>query len=145
MSTWTYMNIKGQSFIDLGPRSLRFNIFKLLFLRNPEVKFHVEPPWYGRTKVRSNGPGHMTNIWPPCPYIVKALKKSSVEPKGRWPCKLVCSNGYSSTTKLFKLWPWFDRDLFYGKVKFGPLCFFVLENGKTMDFSETIEVYQIRG
>ena len=25
----------SRSFFDLGPRSLRFNIFKLLFLRNP--------------------------------------------------------------------------------------------------------------
>ena len=33
-----YMNLyeyqRSRSFIDLGPRSLRFNIFKLLFLRN---------------------------------------------------------------------------------------------------------------
>ena len=34
-------------------------------------------------------------------------------------------------------------DLFYGKVKFGPLCF-VWENGKIMDFSETIVVYDIK-
>ena len=24
---------------------------------------------------------------------------------------------------LFKQWPWVDLDVFYGKVKFGPLCF----------------------
>ena len=33
-----YMNLheykRSRSFVDLGPRSLRFNIFKLLFLRN---------------------------------------------------------------------------------------------------------------
>ena len=23
---------------------------------------------------------------------------------------------------LFKSWPWVELDLFYGKVKFGPLC-----------------------
>ena len=27
-----------------------------------EVKFHVEPPWDGGTKVCSNGPVHMTNM-----------------------------------------------------------------------------------
>ena len=24
---------------------------------------------------------------------------------------------------IFKVWRWVDLDLFYGKVKFGPLCF----------------------
>ena len=36
-----------------------------------------------------------------------------------------------------------DLDLFYGKVKFGPLCF-VWENGKTMEFSETIVVCNVQ-
>ena len=27
-----------------------------------EAKFHVEPPWYGGTKVCSNGPGHMISL-----------------------------------------------------------------------------------
>ena len=27
-----------------------------------EAKFHVKPPWDGRTKVCSNGPGHMTKM-----------------------------------------------------------------------------------
>ena len=36
--------------------------------------------------------------------------------------------------------PW----LFYGKVKFGPLCFCVGKKGKTMDFSETIIVYDLK-
>ena len=26
------------------------------------AKFHVEPPWEGRTKVYINGPGHMTEM-----------------------------------------------------------------------------------
>ena len=41
---------RWRSFIDLGPRSPRFNILKLLFLRNGyvyEAKFHVEPPLDG--------------------------------------------------------------------------------------------------
>ena len=54
----------------------------------------------------------------------KNLKKSSsLEPKGRWPRNLVCGIGCSSTTKFVQWWPWVDLDLFYGKVKFGPLCF----------------------
>ena len=27
-----------------------------------EAKLHVEPPWYGVTKICSNGPGHMTKM-----------------------------------------------------------------------------------
>ena len=45
-----YDNPRSVSFIDLCPRSLRFNILKLLFLRNArpiEVKFRMEPPWDG--------------------------------------------------------------------------------------------------
>ena len=83
--------------------------------------------------------------WPPCPYMVKTLKKtSSLEPKGRWPSKLVCSIGFSSTTK-------FDQKMSLGWLT----CFmprsnlfpyaFVWEKGKTMDFfSETVVVYYIK-
>ena len=49
---YEYMNLYeyqgSRSFIDLSPRSLRFNIFKLLFsetVRPIEAKFHMEPPW----------------------------------------------------------------------------------------------------
>ena len=35
-----------------------------------EAKFHMEPPWNGRTKVCSNGPGHMTKM-AAIPYMVK--------------------------------------------------------------------------
>ena len=27
-----------------------------------EAKFHMEPPWDRRTKVYSNGPGHVTKV-----------------------------------------------------------------------------------
>ena len=43
---------------------------------------------------------------------------------------------------LLKKWPWVDLDLFYRKVKFGPLCFCM--GKKVMDFSETIVVYDIK-
>ena len=44
---------------------------------------------------------------------------------------------------LFKWWPWVDLDVFYGKVKFGPICF-IWEKGKTMDYSEIIVVYDLK-
>ena len=38
------------------------------------------------------------------------FKNSSLEYKGRWPCNLVCSIAYSSTTKFVQMmsqgWPW---------------------------------------
>ena len=41
---------RSRSFIDLGPRSLRFtfsNFFSLETAWPIEAKFHVEPPWDG--------------------------------------------------------------------------------------------------
>ena len=63
---------RSRSFTDLGPRSLRINIFKLLFLETARpigAKFHVDPPWDGGTKVCSNDSGHMTKMtaMPICP------------------------------------------------------------------------------
>ena len=55
----------SRSFIDLGARLLRFNILKLLILRNPspaEALFHVKPLWDGGMKMYSNSPGQLTNL-----------------------------------------------------------------------------------
>ena len=77
---------RSRSFIDHGPRSLRFtfsNFFSLETARSIEAKFHVEPPLDGGVKVCSNGPGHMTNI-AAMPIYGKNLKKSSsLEPNSR--------------------------------------------------------------
>ena len=53
------------------------------------------------------------------------------------------ASGVQLLPSLFKWWPWVDLDLFYGKVKFGPLRF-CMDKGKTMDFSETIVVYVVK-
>ena len=68
---------RSRSFIDLGPRSLRFNIFIFFFLETAwpiEAKFYVEPPWDGGTKVWSNGLYHMTKL-AAMPIYDKNLKK----------------------------------------------------------------------
>ena len=66
MQLTEFMNLyeyqRSRSFIDLGPMSLRLNIFKFLSLRNCLAKFYVEPPLDGGTKVWSNGLGHMTKM-----------------------------------------------------------------------------------
>ena len=46
-----------------------------------KVKFYVEPPWEGGTKVCINGLGHMTKM-AAMPIYGKNLKKSSPEPAG---------------------------------------------------------------
>ena len=107
------------------PHSL--NIFSSETTGPIEAKFHVESPWDGGTKVCSNGPDHMTKM-AAMPIYGKNLKKSSsLEPKGWCPWNLVCSIGYSSTTKFVQMmtqgWPWpilqqgqiWSLVLFYGK------------------------------
>ena len=83
------------------------------------------------------------------PIYGKDMKNSSLEPKGRWPWKFVCSIGYSYTTKYVQLmalgWPWpilrqgqiWSCMLSYGKK-------FIWEKVKTMDFSETMVVCDIK-
>ena len=114
MSSWTYMNIKGQGHsltLVSGHSDSTFSFFFFLETAWPiEAKFYLEPPWDGGTKVWSNGLYHMTKL-AAMPIYGKNLKKSSsLEPKGWWPWKLVCSIGYSSTTKLDQMmslgWPW---------------------------------------
>ena len=68
---------KSRSFIDLGPRSLRFtfsNFFSLEAAWSIEARFHMEPTWDGGMKFCSNGPGHMTNNTA-MPIYGKNLKK----------------------------------------------------------------------
>ena len=112
-----YMNLyeyqRSSSFVDHPPRSLRFNIFKLLLLRNCLADWRSLHVMWGM-KIQSNVPGHMT-----MPIYGEKLKQSSSsEPRGWWLWNLVYSIGYSTTTSGFIWWPWVDLDHFYDKVKF---------------------------
>ena len=101
--------------------------------------------WDWWTKVCSNGPGHMTKM-AAMPIFGKNLKQfSSPEPKSRWPWILNCIIECSSTTKFARMmtmgWPW--PILRQGQI--WSLCYvFLWEKGKTMDFSETIVVYDLK-
>ena len=137
------MNIKCQGHsltLVQGHSDSTFSNFFFLETAWPiEAKFYVEPPWDGGTKVWSNGLGHMTKM-ATMPIYGKNLKKSSsLEPKGRWLWKLMCCIGYSSTTKFVQMmtlgWPW--------PILWQGLCF-CMGKGKTMDFSETVVVYDIK-
>ena len=64
---------RSRSFIDIcqSHSDLIFsNFFSSIMARPVETKFHVEPPWEGRTKAYSNGPGHMTTM----PIYGKTIK-----------------------------------------------------------------------
>ena len=71
--------------------------------------------------------GRHAHIWKKKKKKKNLKKFSSLAPKGKWPLNLVCSIECSSTTKSVQMmtlgWPW--PILFYDKVKFGPLCFYM--------------------
>ena len=143
MSTWTCMNIKSQghslTLVQCHSVSTFWNFFYLETASQIEAIFHVELSLMGERKFVQIV--QVTwQVWPPCPYIVKLKTFSSLEPKGRWPWKSVCSIGYSSTAKFIQMmtlgWPWhilrqgqiWSLMLLYGKrVKHwgfqGLLCF----------------------
>ena len=113
---------RSRSFIDLLPRSLRFNNFKLLLLRllgrlKPNFIWSLHGLW--GMKICSNAPGHMTMTI----YGEKLKKSSSSEPRSWWSWNLVYSIGYSSTINVFIWWPWVDHDHFYDRVRFVSECF----------------------
>ena len=77
-----YMNLyeyqRSRSFIDLGPRSLRFNSFKLLFLSNrywSQLKPNFMWSLHGIGEQKFVQMVQVTwPVWPHCPYMVKTLK-----------------------------------------------------------------------
>ena len=71
------------------------------------IRFHIQSPDNGVTKVCSNDPGHMTKM-ADMPKYGKTLKKSSPEPLGRLPWNLVCGIRWLSMTKFYMMtlrWP----------------------------------------
>ena len=99
-----------------------------------ETKCHVEPQWDRGMKVCSNGPGHMTKMAAMPTYDKNMKNASSLKVCMQHQLlkyHQVCSNDV----------PGFD--LFYDKSNLVPYAF-VCEKVKTMDFSETVVVYDIK-
>ena len=115
----------------------------------------MEPPWVGGTIFCSRHLGHMTKMAAPPIYGKKPFKYLLLQ-TGRFPRNLVCSIGdldlFYGKVKFGNLGRFprnlvcsiGDLDLFYGKVKFGNLGFYIGKSEKTVDFSETIEVYPLK-
>ena len=124
------------------PHSL--NIFSSETTGPIKVKFHTELLWDGGTKVCSNGPGHMTKMAAMAIYG-KNLKKIFFSGTKR-PMTLnlgmhhrvleyyqVCSNNDPGLTLTY----------FTARSNLVPYAF-VWETGKTVNFSETIVVYDLK-
>ena len=102
------------------PHSL--NIFSSETPGPIKVKFHMELLWDGGTKVCSNGPGLMTKMAAMPVYgenLKNLLRNQKANDLETW----YAASGARVLQSLFKWWPWVDLELFYGKVKFDPLCF----------------------
>ena len=62
--------------------------------------------------------------WPPCPYMVKTLRNLLLRNQKAYDLETwYAALGARVLSSLFKWWAWVDLELFYGKVKFGLLCF----------------------
>ena len=137
MITWTCMNIRDQghslTMIQVHSDSTFSNFFFLETAWPVEAKFYMEPPLDGETQVCSNGLVHMTKMAAMHIYGKKLKKSSSLEPKGRWPWKLVCCTGNSSAIKCVQMmnlvlpWPCSRQGQIWSMLLYG-------EKGKTMDF-----------
>ena len=143
MSTWTYMNIKGQghslTLFQVHSDSTFSNFFSWETPRPIEAKFHMEPQWDGGTKVCSSGPGHMTKV-AAMPIYGKNMKNSS--------CRLmtlkICMQHW--VLEYYQIYSNNDAGLktyFTARSNLVPYAF-VWEKVKTMDFSATVVVYDIK-
>ena len=120
------------------------NIFSSETTGPTEAKFHVEPPWDGGRKVYSNSPGHMASM-ATMPISGKKHKKIFFSGTKRLMIlKLgmqhqvleyyrVCSNDDDGLTLTF----------FTVSSNLFPYAF-VWEHILTVDFLETIEVYDLK-
>ena len=117
---------RSGSFIDIGPNhsdSIFLNFFSSMTTWPIEAKFYVESPWDEGTKACSNCLGHITKM-ATVPILVKSFKNPLL-----WNLKADDPETWYATShtrvlpSLFKSCPRVDRDIFYGKIKFGPVCF----------------------
>ena len=141
MSSWTYMNLKGQGHSLTLVQGHSDSIFSFFFLETAwptEAKFYVEPPWDWAAKIWLDGQYHTTKLVAMPTYGKNLKKSSSLESKGGWPWKLVCSIGYLSTSKLDQMmsmgWPW--PVLCQGQI--WSLMLLYGEKGKTIDFFQKL-------
>ena len=137
---------RSRSFFDIGPRSLRFNIFKFFSLETAgpsEAKFpvalHGIGEWMVIQMVQDTWP-----IWLPCPYMVIAFKIFFSGTKRPMTLKVDMQPRINEYYKFVQMMTLGRPCPIYGHVKFDPLCFCMGKKDKTMNFSETIVVCDIK-
>ena len=105
-----------------------------------KAKFYVELPWEGRTKGCINGPVHMTKMAAMPIYGKNLLLQNQTSYDLEiWHVAL----GTQALQSFYKWWPWLTLIYFMARSNLVPYAF-VWEKGKTMDFSETIVVYDLK-
>ena len=95
-------------------------------------------------KIHEQDAGHISKMAPMPLYGKKHFKNLLLQnPWTDFHETWYVASGTPAHHSLFKWWPWVDLDLFYGKVKFGNLGFFIgkIENS---EFSETIEACDLK-
>ena len=127
LNVWWYVSIEGQGhFLTLAQGHVHTKIQtwfsqKLLYLSEPNFVCKLS----GTRKLKSDD--MMLVTWPRWqlrPYMVKTLQKSSHQnQRADFHKTWYVASGTPAHHKLFKWWPWSDLDLFYGKFKFGNICF----------------------
>ena len=138
---------RSRSFIDLCPRSLKFNIFKLLFFKNIrpiDAIFHVEPSYDGRMKLSTNGfchtqyqDDHHAHI---CYKIFKIFFSRTERPMN---LKLGMQHRVLEYYQVYSNAPGLTLTYFTARSNLVRYVF-VWNKVKTLDFSEIIVVYDIK-
>ena len=125
------------SMIVRRPHSL--NIFSSETTGPIKVKFHMERLWDWGTKVCSNGPGHVTKMAAMSIYGKNLLKVFFFGTKRLMTLKLGMHHRVLKFAQMMTLgWPFTARSTLV------PYAFCMGKKDKTMHFSETIVVYDLK-
>ena len=82
--------------------------------------------------------------WPPCPYMVKTFKNLLLQNQKSYDLETWhVALGTQAVQSLYKWWPGLTLTYFMARSNLVPYAF-VWEKGKTMDFSETIVIYDLK-
>ena len=135
---WAYRVGRPPSYVVVCRRPHSLNIFSSETTEPIKVKFHMELLW--GMKVCTNGPGHMTKM-ATIPIYGKNKKNLLQNQKAY---DLVSWYASSNTTNFAQIktlgWPW--HILRRGQI--WSLMLLYGEKGKTVDFSRTIVVYDLK-
>ena len=110
------------------------NIFSSETTGPIEVKFHMEYPWDWGTKAYASGPGHMADMPIYGKNLKNLLRNKKADDLETW----YAASGARVLPSSFKWRPYFSA-----RSNLVPYAF-VWEKGKTMDFSETNVVYDLK-